>query len=49
MSQTLAQLDDELITLLQYLDSEQIEDQSMAEELLLELLPQLDKKIAIAV
>jgi hypothetical protein len=45
MSQTLAQLDDELVTLLQYLDSEEIEDQSMAEELLTELLPQLDKKI----
>lgn len=45
MSQTLAQLDDELITLLGYLDSEEIEDQSMAEELLAELLPQLDKKI----
>ena len=45
MSQTLAQLDDELITLLGYLDSEEIEDQSMAEELLTELLPQLDKKV----
>lgn len=45
MSETLAQLDDELVTLLQYLDSEEIEDRSMAEELLAELLPQLDKKI----
>jgi hypothetical protein len=45
MSQTLAQLDDELITLLEYLDSESIEDRTVAEELLTELLPQLDKKI----
>ena len=45
MSETLAQLDDELVTLLQYLDSEAIEDRRVAEELLAELLPQLDKKI----
>jgi Siphovirus Gp157 len=45
MSQTLAQLDDELIILLEHLDSESIEDRTVAEELLTELLPQLDRKI----
>jgi hypothetical protein len=45
MSQTLAQLDDELITLLEHLDSESSEDRTVAEELLTELLPQLDRKI----
>ena len=45
MSQTLAQLDDELIILLEHLDSESIEDRTVAEKLLTELLPQLDRKI----
>lgn len=45
MIQTLSQLDEELALLLQHLDSESIEDRSMANSLLDELLPQLEQKI----
>jgi hypothetical protein len=44
-TQTLAQLDDELVLVLSHLDSELPEDQDMANQLLAELLPQLDQKI----
>lgn len=45
MIQTLAELDDELVLLLHHLESDSLEDLTMADQLLDELLPQLDKKI----
>ncbi len=45
MSQTLAELDSELQSLLHYLDSDIPEDRDMAESLLDELVPQLETKI----
>jgi hypothetical protein len=45
MTQTLAELDSELQSLFQYLDSDIPEDRAMAESLLAELVPQLETKI----